>query len=126
MLLAGIILLFVVGYLVIALEHPLHIDKAATALFIGAGCWALYVLGLNTLLTPDRILELFPTEVAAHGGHAEGHELAVHYAIEGQFLPLLGEIASILFFLMGAMTIVELVDAYEGFSIITDLSLIHI
>lgn len=38
MLLASIILLFVVGYLVIALEHPLHIDKAATSLFIGAGC----------------------------------------------------------------------------------------
>ncbi len=120
MLLAGIVLLFVVGYIVIALEHPLHIDKAATALFIGAGCWALYIMGLDSLLTPDRIPELFRAEVAAAGGHTEGHELALHYAVEGQFLPLLGEIASILFFLMGAMTIVELVDAYEGFSIITD------
>ncbi len=120
MLLASIILLFVVGYIVIALEHPLHIDKAATALFIGAGCWALYVMGLDTLLPPERIPELFRAEMVAAGGHAEGHELAVHYAIEGQFLPLLGEIASILFFLMGAMTIVELVDAYEGFSLITD------
>lgn len=120
MLLAGIITLFVIGYIVIALEHPLHIDKAATALFIGAGCWALYVLGLDTLLPPESIPELFRAEMAAHGGHAEGHELALHYAIEGQFLPLIGEIAYILFFLMGAMTIVELVDAYEGFSIITD------
>ncbi len=120
MLLASIILLFVVGYLVIALEHPLHIDKAATALFIGAGCWALYVLGIDTLLTPDRIPDLFRAEMAAHGGPVEGHELALHYAIEGQFLPLIGEIAYILFFLMGAMTIVELVDAYEGFSLITD------
>jgi Na+/H+ antiporter NhaD/arsenite permease-like protein len=120
MLLAGIIILFVVGYLVIALEHPLHIDKAATALFIGAGCWALYVLGLDTMLPPERIPELFRAEMAASGGHAEGHELALHYAIEGQFLPLIGEIAYILFFLMGAMTIVELVDAYEGFAIITD------
>ncbi len=120
MLLASIILLFVVGYIVIALEHPLHIDKAATALFIGAGCWALYIMGLDTLLTPDRIPDLFRAEMAAAGGHAEGHELALHYAIEGQFLPLIGEIAYILFFLMGAMTIVELVDAYEGFSIITD------
>ena len=117
MLLAAIIILFIVGYIVIALEHPLHIDKAATALFIGAGCWALYVLGLDTLLTPDRIPEAFRAEMA---GHSEGHELALHYAIEGQFLPLIGEIAYILFFLMGAMTIVELVDAYEGFSIITD------
>ncbi len=120
MLLAGIIVLFVIGYLVIALEHSLHIDKAATALFIGASCWALYVLGLDTLLPPDRIPELFRAEMAASGGHAEGHELALHYAIHGQFLPLIGEIAYILFFLMGAMTIVELVDAYEGFSLITD------
>lgn len=119
MLLASIIILFIVGYLIIALEHTLHIDKAATALFIGAGCWALYVLGLDTLLPPERIPELFRAEM--HGGaHAEGHELAVHYAIHGQFLPLIGEIAYILFFLMGAMTIVELVDAYEGFSLITD------
>ncbi len=120
MLLASIILLFVVGYIVIALEHPLHIDKAATALFIGAGCWALYVLGLDTLLPVERINQLDPGFVAEMAGHAEGHELAVHYAIEGQFLPLIGEIAYILFFLMGAMTIVELVDAYEGFSLITD------
>lgn len=79
----------------------------------------MYVLGIDTLLTPDRIPDLFRA-VAAHGGPAEGHELALHYAIEGQFLPLIGEIAYILFFLMGAMTIVELVDAYEGFSLITD------
>ncbi len=120
MLLASIILLFIIGYLVIALEHSLHIDKAATALFMGAGCWALYVLGLDTLLPPERIPELFRAEMIQAGGHGEGHELALHYAIEGQFLPLIGEIAYILFFLMGAMTIVELVDAYEGFSLVTN------
>ena len=120
MLLAGIILLFVVGYLVIALEHPLHVDKAATALFIGAGCWALYFLGLDVLLPAERVLELAPEFAAQHGGHLHGHELALEYALHAQFLPLIGEIAYILFFLMGAMTIVELVDAYEGFAIITD------
>ncbi|MCA9194262.1 MAG: sodium:proton antiporter NhaD [Planctomycetales bacterium] len=120
MLLASIVLLFVIGYLVIALEHPLHIDKAATALFIGASCWALYVLGVDTLLPQDRIPETFRAEVAAHGHELSPHEMAMHFVSEGQFLPLIGEIAYILFFLMGAMTIVELVDAYEGFSIITD------
>ncbi len=120
MLLGCIIFLFIVGYIVIALEHPLHIDKAATALFIGAACWALYVLGLDTLLPPERIPEFFRAEMASAGGHVEGPELALHYALEGQFLPLIGEIAYILFFLMGAMTIVELVDAYEGFTLITD------
>ncbi len=120
MLLVGIIMLFVLGYIVIALEHPLHIDKAATALFIGAGCWALYFLGIDTLLPVERVPELFRAHAESTGGPTQGHALSMHYALEGQFLPLLSEIASILFFLMGAMTIVELVDAFEGFAIITD------
>ncbi|MEM8734093.1 MAG: sodium:proton antiporter NhaD [Planctomycetota bacterium] len=117
MLLAAIITLFVIGYLVIALEHPLHIDKAATALFIGAGCWAIYILGLDTFLPADQIPDWFHS-MMGHG-HGDESQLALHYALEGKFLPLIGEIAYILFFLMGAMTIVELVDAYEGFSFIT-------
>ena len=120
MLLTGIIILFVVGYIVIALEHPLHIDKAATALFIGAGCWALYLLGLDSLLSVDQIPDWFKAQAHESGGHAEGHELLLHYATHGQFVELIAEIAYILFFLLGAMTIVELVDAYEGFSYITD------
>ncbi|RMF42167.1 MAG: sodium:proton antiporter [Planctomycetota bacterium] len=120
MLLTAIILLFVIGYIVIALEHPLHIDKAATALFIGVGCWALYILGIDSIISPDQVPESFRAEAMAHGGHMEPHELLVHYATHGQFLHLISEISYILFFLMGAMTIVELVDAYEGFSVITD------
>ena len=120
MLLAGIILLFVVGYLVIALEHPLKIDKAATALFIGAGCWAIYVLGLESFLPAERIPDWFHHMMGAHGDHGDPAQTALHFALEGQFLPLIGEIAYILFFLLGAMTIVELVDAYEGFSLITN------
>lgn len=120
MFLAAIILLFVLGYIVIALEHPLHIDKAATALLIGAGCWALYMLGLDNLLSVESIPEWFQAQASEGGHHAEGHELLLHYAMHGQFVELIAEIAFILFFLMGAMTIVELVDAYEGFSYITD------
>ncbi len=120
MLLTSIILLFVVGYIVIALEHPLHIDKAATALFIGSGCWALYSLGLDTLLPVESVPASFQQAMVEQGHHSEGHELLQHYAIHGQFVELIAEIAYILFFLMGAMTIVELVDAYEGFSFITN------
>lgn len=120
MLLTAIILLFVVGYIVIALEHPLHIDKAATALFIGSGCWALYALGLGTLLPTESIPDSFRQLMVEQGHHTEGAEFVRHYAIHGQFVELIAEIAYILFFLMGAMTIVELVDAYEGFSYITD------
>ena len=121
MLLTSIIILFVVGYIIIALEHPLHIDKAATALFIGAGCWALYSLGLDTLLPIEKVPASFQQAMVEDGhAHSSAHELVQHYAIHGQFVELIAEIAFILFFLMGAMTIVELVDAYEGFSYITD------
>jgi Na+/H+ antiporter NhaD/arsenite permease-like protein len=95
-----IALTFVIGYLAIALEHPLKINKAATALVTGVLVWVLLMFGQH---------ELFPG--ADHGGHA---------AITTHLLEHLGDIASILFFLMGAMTIVELIDAHEGFRVITD------
>lgn len=89
---AIVIILFVVGYLAIALEHPIKINKTASALLTGVLCWTIYAV-----TSSDHIEEI-------------GHHLAEH----------LSEIAAILFFLMGAMTIVELVDAYQGFKIITD------
>ncbi len=96
------ILVFVIGYIFIALEHPLKIDKAAAALFTGMLCWALYSLSLSgDHETVKHVLE--------HG--VDGHTGLSHH---------LFDIANILFFLMGAMTIVELIDAHEGFSVITD------
>lgn len=89
---AIVIIVFVVGYLAIALEHPIKINKTASALLTGVICWTLYAIS-----SPDSI-------------HHIGEQLAEH----------LSEISAILFFLMGAMTIVELVDAYQGFRIITD------
>lgn len=89
----AMVVVFVLGYLFIALEHPFKIDKAASALVTGVTCWALYAA-----------LEHFNVD------HGYEHHLLEH----------LSEIASILFFLMGAMTIVETVDAHEGFSVITD------
>jgi len=88
-----ILVIFILGYLAIALEHPLGIDKTAPALLIGALCWS--VLALNT---PG----------------AEVHHLQDHMAHH------LSDIASILFFLLAAMTIVELIDSYGGFRVITD------
>ena len=85
------IVIFVLGYLAIALEHPIKVDKAASALITGVLVWTLFVLS-----------------------GADQH------LIEEQLLHHLSEISSILFFLLGAMTIVELIDAHEGFSIITD------
>ncbi|HRD52723.1 MAG TPA: sodium:proton antiporter NhaD [Flavobacteriales bacterium] len=92
---------FAVGYLAIALEHPIRINKAASAILTGAVVWAILMLGREAIFHGD----------AAHAGH----EGLLHHLLEH-----LGDIGSILFFLMGAMTIVELVDVHEGFRVITD------
>ncbi len=86
-----IIAVFLAGYLAIATEHNIKINKAASALLTGVLCWTLYAMTQTDT-------------------HAVSHHLAEH----------LGEISGILFFLMGAMTIVELIDAHDGFEIITD------
>ncbi|MFZ3184945.1 MAG: sodium:proton antiporter NhaD [Pseudomonas sp.] len=93
-------LIFVLGYLCIAFEHPLKIDKAASAILTAVICWTLLVLGAESILPLT--------------GSAAGH------AVTGELRHHLGEISEILFFLMGAMTIVELIDAHEGFKVITD------
>lgn len=81
---------FVIAYAAIALEHPLGINKSATAL-IGAGLlWTIYAVGSGK-----------PTMVGAELGES-----------------LMGT-AQIVFFLIGAMTIVEVVDAHDGFYVIT-------
>lgn len=85
-----IILIFVLGYIAIATEHSIKINKAASALITGVLTWSVYIL-----LTPDK--------------HLVSEQLAHHF----------GEFAGILFFLLGAMTIVELIDAHDGFDIIT-------
>jgi Na+/H+ antiporter NhaD/arsenite permease-like protein len=98
--------IFVVGYLCIALEHPLKLDKAASALLTAALTWAVLVLGADQILP---LLEL-GTHNPADSSAFVITELRHH----------LGEIAEILFFLLGAMTIVELIDAHGGFKVITD------
>ncbi|MEQ1798609.1 MAG: sodium:proton antiporter NhaD [Lacibacter sp.] len=90
MITALLIFVFVAGYAAIAFEHPLKLNKAASALITGVLCWTIYILQSETT-------------------HLVGEELLHH----------LGEIASILFFLLGAMTIVELIDSHDGFDIIT-------
>lgn len=113
---AAIIIVFVLGYLAIALEHPLHIDKAASALILGVLCWTIFVLGIDVI--PEFLQhELsFFLDQNAHLGEGE----VMPMFLESRLLHHLSEIASILFFLMGAMTIVETIDAHEGFSIITE------
>lgn len=116
-MLTVIILLFVLGYLAIALEHQIHINKAASAILTGVLCWTLYAMNYETLV-PTKAFENWH---AMHGGQeAEGGvDPKLHFLVDGQLSHLFSETAGILFFLIGAMTIVELVDAHEGFSLIT-------
>lgn len=86
-----IVTVFVIGYIAIAMEHSLHVNKTAPALIAGVLTWAIY-----SYFTPDKALLNF--------------ELLEH----------MGDISSILFFLFGAMTIVELIDAHDGFELVTD------
>jgi Na+/H+ antiporter NhaD/arsenite permease-like protein len=85
-----IISLFILGYLAIAFEHPLKLNKAASALITGVLCWVAFVF--------------------QNGNSNHANEL---------LLNSFGEISSILFFLLSAMTIVELIDLHDGFDIIT-------
>ncbi len=84
--------IFIIGYMAITLEHSININKAATSLVTGVLCWTVYIL-------------------------ANSHD---HTQIVGHLNEHMGEISEILFFLMGAMVIVELIDAHDGFEIITE------
>lgn len=112
------VVVFVLGYLAIALEHPIKVDKAASALIIGTLCWVIYILGAEDILH----LGFSPAWEAFLAAHPDSHGLhAIHeFIVEYEIIHHLGEIGEILFFLMGAMTIVEVVDQHEGFKIITD------
>jgi Na+/H+ antiporter NhaD/arsenite permease-like protein len=81
--------LFVLGYLAVVFEHPLRLNKAASALLMGVACWTAYIV--------------------AGDQHGINEQLSHH----------MGELSQILFFLLGAMAIVELIDAHDGFEIIT-------
>lgn len=110
---AAIILVFVIGYLAITLEHNLKIDKLIPALVMMAISWALISLGLDA----------FPNwfDSAKHGlvegFSAFGHDEKMHL-MEETLLHHLGKTAEILVFLLGAMTIVEIIDYFDGFATI--------
>ena len=81
-----LLIIFAIGYLAIAFEHQIKLNKAASALITGVLCWTIYIL------------------------NGADHDVAHHALLEH-----MGEISGILFFLLGAMTIVELIDAHDGF-----------
>ena len=97
-----IVVVFVIGYLFIALESFTKVNKAAVALLMFVACWTIY------MFDPGNFpIGISPDDIASTASSAiEGH---------------LGSTATTLFFLMGAMTIVETVDQYGGFNFVRDM-----
>ncbi len=106
-----IILIFVIGYLSITLEHPLKLDKTVPALLMSALIWAVLAIGFhngwfNIIDTHENVFSfLTGGETAQHG-------------FENTLLHHLGKTSEILIFLVGAMTIVEIIDLHRGFEIL--------
>ena len=111
------ILVFVLGYVAIALEHPFRINKTAPALFIGTALWAIYMLGAPGILAKGYSASWteFAKDIA--DGITTEH---IHEFFASELIHHLGETSEILFFLLGAMTIVEIVDRHHGFRVITE------
>lgn len=106
-----IIVIFILGYLAITLEHNLKLDKLIPALGMMAILWALVAFGI------DNYINWF---------NSAGHKLVEgfssftsdekHHLLEETLLHHLGKTSEILFFLLGAMTIVEIIDYFDGFA----------
>lgn len=108
----AIIFLFVVGYILITLEHPLKLDKAVSALLMATLIWALLALGFN---------QGWISIVDSHGGVFDvfqGEKVSQNNGFRQVLMHHFSSIGEILFFLIGAMTIVEIVDLHRGFDII--------
>ena len=90
-MLIALIIIFFIGYIFIAFESIVKIDKAAIAILSGVLCWTVYILNF-------------------HDANIITDQLKIHLA----------DISQILFFLLAAMTIVELIDSHNGFDIITN------
>ena len=148
------IIVFVLGYIAIATEHSIHVNKAASALLIGMICWGIYAmwpaehLKIDTTktvlqLSQDEHLkehnpalttfmqheeEEYREEVFKNPELYEGRlkipasetPKYVQHFVEHGLQHHLFDIAGILLFLMGAMTIVELMDAHSAFEVITN------
>lgn len=119
------VVLFVLGYTMIALEHPLKIDKAASALVLGIVLWVVYALGRVDILELVNNSGEYLSQWWRHWLHEEGihHPNStdmLHFITHHEVFHHLAEISTILFFLLGAMTIVETVDQHQGFKLITD------
>ena len=139
------IAIFVIGYVAIALEHPLKVNKAPTAIFMGMILWIIYAFfntkvlelgfspsfkifeeigsvikdNINSYTSLGDKAKDFLSELSALGANSAEHNGYMEFIIH-EIGEHLNDVSQILFFLLGAMTIVETVDRYQGFKVITD------
>lgn len=112
---------FALGYLLIALEHKIQINKAAVAVTLGMLLWVMYIYAGDSLIKSvnaedfAHFLSINPEYAALPLA-----KQCIKFISESQIIHYLGEHVQIIFYLIGAMTIVELVDVHGGFSCITD------
>lgn len=120
-MITAMLITFTIGYLLIAIERKININKTAIALSLGIILWSMYIFsGIHLIIegapeafhhfisgNPD-MLDLSPVN--------QTRKFVTGYEIIQQ----LGNISEILFYLLGAMTIVEAIDLHQGFSVITD------
>ncbi len=117
-MIAALILVFIVGYLLVVFEHPLKMDKTVPALSMGALMWAIIAVGfhsglLNVIDTHDHVYSMV--------GLTDAMQIeAAEEGFTNTLLHHVGKIAEILVFLIGAMTIVELIDMHKGFEVIKE------
>ena len=96
-----IVIVFVIGYLFIALESLTKINKAAVALLMFVACWTIFMIDPGSYLS---------AAIGPHAGNVVSEVIEKH----------LGSTSTTLFFLMGAMTIVEVIDQNGGFNFVRD------
>ena len=112
-MLALIIAIFVIGYLAIVFEHPLKLDKTVPSLIMGALVWAALAVAYNngwlSVVDSHGHMFTFGEGGDAHDSHAGFTNALLHH---------LGKTAEIVIFLIGAMTIVEIIDLHRGFEVL--------
>ena len=107
----ALVAIFIIGYFFIAMEHPFKINKTASALALGTVLWTIFAFCESAFLTSANISLTDMAFVQEEGWHA---------FLKENLVDNLGETAEIVFFLLGAMTIVTLIEDYQGFRVITD------
>ena len=114
-----IVVVFILGYLAITLEHTLKIDKLVPALLMMAVAWACIAFGLPEFTTWfDSSQHQLVNGFSNLPYDSDHHGLSKMHLLEGTLLHHFGKTCEILIFLIGAMTIVEIIDYFNGFATI--------